>query len=101
VFSIVGRSELAESLRRGMIRAGGHLRLSSVLLDARFDIAFESFELVRGGRVVHHCLNDIPQVVVVLSILANSLEAIHESGRVFLLGFQNGTLHVSSKSVLP
>ena len=90
-----------ESLWRWLIRAGRHFRLSSVPLDARFDVALEYLELVGAGRVAHHGFHDIPQVIVKLSILAESLETIDEIWRVFLLCFLDSAADMSPQSILP
>ena len=84
-----------------MIRASRHFGLSSVFLDARFDVALEDSELGRGERVVHHSFHDVPQVIVELSILTNRPKAVDEIWGVFLVGLLDSAFHMGSKPVLP
>ena len=72
-----------------------------MLLHSRFDVAFEDLKVLGVRSHAHHSFHHIPKIVVDLSIVAKSLQAIREIRRVFLLSFLDGAAHMCSESVLP
>jgi hypothetical protein len=77
------------------------LTRASVGFDPGFDVTLEGLELGGVGRLLHHRLQDVPEVGHQNSVIAQFAKARHQIERPFLPRFVHGPIDVMLESILP